>query len=336
MLFRRTTGEEDAPNPNAIKYTGGGTKERRRYEGEELLDYNEDDSDHMDVDEGAVLAGKMRLQSTNSSVFENDLDPALHPLQSNALGNNSCQLPDEYIRARTARRADFEPKRVPGIGKLNRSVTHCAKQFACGSFDSIPDKRLDEVFKVHSVARRANYSLSFNPEKLTCTVCASEHPVIEQKKPVCIILCDQNFRPHISSASDSENCPAVIRIEDGRLHELLAIFGDIFGRTLSDGSGLPAGSVILLSSLTDLGGGGLRKTRRGSGESDLRDTVESGSDGGGRAGRGGPAGRRRERPSNQRLGEPRRMAGGTAHARRDHPAADTGKDLGFAGAGTDN
>jgi len=126
------------------------------------LDYNEDDSDNMDVDEAAALASKMRLQSTASSVFEKEFDPALHPLQRDAPDNTS--LPDEYIRPRTARRADIELKRLSGIGNLTRSAKTDTKQFTCGSFDTVPDKRLTEVFKVHSVARKANYTLSFDPE----------------------------------------------------------------------------------------------------------------------------------------------------------------------------
>jgi len=272
---RPTTGERSSPRNYGDNETGDNTKGRKRYEGEELLDYQEDDSDGsgMDVDEAAALAGKLRLQSTNSSVFEsgtaNKSNPALHQLNSDAPGSDSCQLPDEYIRARTARRIDSELKRLPGIGKLSRSSEQEVRQFACGNFDSITDKRLAEVFKVHSVARRANYSMSFDPERLTCTACLNEHAIIEQKKPVCIVLSDQNFPPHMSGGGDGSesdpgtgarhSCPAIVRVEDGKLSELQAIFCDIFGRKLADGAGLPAGSVIMINSLSDLGGVGLEK-----------------------------------------------------------------------------
>jgi len=208
-LFRKLTGQAIAPDPQeraraALAREAG---KREAYQGENLLDASDSDisdkeSDlRMDVDSATSLAAKMRLQSSSSSVFENSAqitDLTLHPLQQRALSSDKCPLPDEYIRARTARRFDAEPQALGGIGPLTRSgeVGEMAtKSFSCGNFDSIPDKRLGEVFKVHSVARCSNYTLSFDPEKLECTACKDPHPILVEKKPTCIILADQNFPP---------------------------------------------------------------------------------------------------------------------------------------------
>jgi len=205
-LSRMLTGLLAAPEQHET--ARGGAQEtkkggnREEYQGESLLDASdsEEDGTRMDVDGAAALVAKMRIQSSDS-VFENgspNPNPTLRPLQKDALDPDTCPLPDEYVRARTARRIDSVPQKLPGIGPLTRSGDvgdMAAKSFACGNFDSVPDKRLGEVFKVHSVARRSNYTLSFDPEKLMCTACKVSHPVLLEKKPACIILTDQNFPP---------------------------------------------------------------------------------------------------------------------------------------------
>jgi len=193
------TGKEIAPE-NTGKRRGN---PREAYAGESLLDQSDSDNGDtgMDVDTTAALAAKMRIQSSSSSVFElNTGTPSLRPLQSAAHEPDRCPMPDEYARARTARRFDADPHALPGIGPFTRSGEVGSKgttTFACGSFDAIPDKRLGEVIKVHSVSRKSNYTLSFDPEKLMCTACKIEHPVIG-KNPVCIVLTDQNFPPPTS------------------------------------------------------------------------------------------------------------------------------------------
>jgi hypothetical protein len=70
--------------------------------------------------------------------------------------------------------------------------------------------------------------------------------------PCCFVLSDQCFPPTMPAAGGF-NCMTVLRIEDGRLDELVDIFSYYFRKCLKPGGGgLPHGSVILLGSLAQL------------------------------------------------------------------------------------
>jgi len=92
--------------------------------------------------------------------------------------------------------------------------------------------------------------------------CDSGHDVINEKKPALIILSDQNFPPHMAPGEKEKNCAAIIRVEDATLSELVSVFCDVFRNYVGSGvggAGLPTGSVVLLSSLSDLERNGLEK-----------------------------------------------------------------------------
>jgi len=264
--------------PEGESITGAGhaepgkkkTAKNYRYENENLLSESSMDMSEEEADEELThnkksskkssnmsisehITGKLRLGST-SSVFEKDSPPP-HTAKT------PVKMPDEYYRARTARRAGETRQAINGIGPLTRAG-ETAKSYRVGSFDAIDDSRLMKVVKVHSVARKANYTLSFDPELMKCTACDSGHDIVAEKTPTLIILSDQNFPPHLSPADPSNTCAAIIRVEDASLGELVGVFSDVFRNMVGGGAGrtgLPAGSVVAIASLSDLERSGLER-----------------------------------------------------------------------------
>ncbi len=83
-------------------------------------------------------------------------------------------------------------------------------------------------------------SSSFDPAKLMCISCSSEHPVF-YKKPVVIILSDQNFVPSLSGKCG--DCIHIVRLENASLLELFELATEIFGDvTFQEGSNFMFGS----------------------------------------------------------------------------------------------
>ena len=67
--------------------------------------------------------------------------------------------------------------------------------------------------------------------------------------PTCYILSDQNFPPVLPS-NGIDNCPAIIRVEDASLSDLVTTFMRL---TRGRGYDLGIGSFLLISSLNHLG-----------------------------------------------------------------------------------
>ncbi len=93
------------------------------------------------------------------------------------------------------------------------------------------------VMKGHDTVNQS-ISSSFDPAKLVCICCKSEHPVVG-KNPVVIFFSDQNFFPNLSTTSGE--CIHVVRLENalhGELYELaIEMFRDVV---------FPEGSVPFL------------------------------------------------------------------------------------------
>jgi hypothetical protein len=87
-------------------------------------------------------------------------------------------------------------------------------------------------------------SASFDPAKLVCISCNTEHTVIG-KKPSCFMFSDQNFVSSISSPS--KECVNVVRIENATLIELYDTAKEILGN-----ASLPEGSIFMFGSVSHL------------------------------------------------------------------------------------
>jgi hypothetical protein len=76
---------------------------------------------------------------------------------------------------------------------------------------------------------------------LFCIGCSKPHHILGGNKPAILVFTDQNFVPFLSA--DSENCIAIVRLENPSLNELADIAGEILDRY-----NLPADSVLLFGS----------------------------------------------------------------------------------------
>jgi hypothetical protein len=93
---------------------------------------------------------------------------------------------------------------------------------------------------------------------MLCLACEKLHSLnerMEREEPVALVLCDQNFPPILPTIDG--RCISVIRIEDGRLFELEKTFAEILPGILKPHGRLPAGSVVMVGSLSHLGSHGL-------------------------------------------------------------------------------
>jgi hypothetical protein len=87
-------------------------------------------------------------------------------------------------------------------------------------------------------------SVSFDPSKLLCVTCKTEHP-IPGKKPVTIFFSDQNFIA--SMEGNCNSCLNIVRMEDASLSDLCRLSREIFGNIR-----FPEGSVHLFGSASYL------------------------------------------------------------------------------------
>jgi hypothetical protein len=128
------------------------------------------------------------------------------------------------------------------------------EKISIGSFSVNGDHRTSICHFRALMDRKMNICFSFDPLTLKCGNCPDRgsHDVdgggsggrgggIRQT----YILSDQNFPPAIP-CTDGE-CLKIIRVENGSLSEIVSCFLD-----LMRGRGVPAGSVILLSSASHL------------------------------------------------------------------------------------
>ena len=101
--------------------------------------------------------------------------------------------------------------------------------------------------------------MSVNPKDLVCLTCPEKHAFVkpcQSPPPVCVSLTDQSFPPFVS-ASLSESCVTVLRVEDGKLSDLDKLFRDVFREHVTPVGHLPHGSVVMVGSVTHLSLSGL-------------------------------------------------------------------------------
>jgi hypothetical protein len=114
---------------------------------------------------------------------------------------------------------------------------------------SVDDERMLFNSNNFRLDKGRNVSCSFEKTGMTCVVCPTgTHNVLEGKdnRPVVFAIADQNFSANLP-AKDGKDCIRVLRVEDGSLREITGEFVSMMGKKT-----IPAGSVVLLGSLTQL------------------------------------------------------------------------------------
>jgi hypothetical protein len=109
----------------------------------------------------------------------------------------------------------------------------------------------------HRTNANRNISSSVTVD-LECLACATPHSLRDNVSaclPLVVVLADQAFPPMIPGRDG--RCIVIIRVEDGLLFELEQAFADIFAELLGPNGSFPRGSVVLLGSISHLGGRGL-------------------------------------------------------------------------------
>lgn len=76
--------------------------------------------------------------------------------------------------------------------------------------------------------------------------------------PVVIIGSDQCFPPYVLPRPSGGDCLRIVRVEDGSLDEVVSVLKDVLRNYARPAGGLPHGSLILLSSLSQLSRVGLQ------------------------------------------------------------------------------
>jgi hypothetical protein len=120
-----------------------------------------------------------------------------------------------------------------------------------GSFKLNGEAAMGAPFEKKVFGQKKIVTFSFDPQTLVCGVCTDEHQVMGEGKsdnpiPKIFVLADQGFPGGVVPAPGG-GCVAVIRRECGSLADLTDLFCEV-----TAGCDIPAGSVILLSSLSHL------------------------------------------------------------------------------------
>jgi hypothetical protein len=159
------------------------------------------------------------------------------------------------IKAMKARQC--APAALGGVGGFARGQIEGRPSSDVG-FDLEGDCRKFRAQLFHDVANGKNVSISFEFNGFDCLACEPTHSIrgrLDSGEPIAIFLSDQSFPP-VLPASDS-NCAVVVRVEGGRLFELEKTFKEIFVDYTAPRGRLPAGSVVLVGSLSHLAAFGL-------------------------------------------------------------------------------
>ena len=125
-------------------------------------------------------------------------------------------------------------------------------------FHSVPDARVHRSILVEDMDNLAVCSASFNPGSWLCVACNNNHALLPRKRNLSqwaggrkvIFLTDQDF-PAVLPSTENK-CPIIVRREGGSLTEI----GDTFCKLLGEFA-VPEGSIILVSSLSQLRNDGL-------------------------------------------------------------------------------
>ena len=153
-----------------------------------------------------------------------------------------------YLQCRTARRlAEKGTCRTHDITSAPDPDPQPNKPTIIG--DLLPeDKYSFRGSRVMHAGQIVNQSicLSFDPSNMNCLACHKEHSVTGFVKPAVVGVSDQNFVTSVTGGEMS-SCIAIVRLEDGDLHDLTTLTFKIFERQV-----VMSGSVFLLGSASHL------------------------------------------------------------------------------------
>jgi hypothetical protein len=164
-------------------------------------------------------------------------------------GTNGTGLPRAYANVRAARSDSSTVRPLYG------SEVYLINDL--GTFVSTGDNRTFLANHRHCYTTKANISTSFELDTMACNTCTfrgkhrvlrreTERPDTVDDSPIVFVLSDQCFPPVLSPEGEGE-CIKIMRIEDGRIMELLDAFIDA-----TKGFVIPAGSVVVLCSASHL------------------------------------------------------------------------------------
>jgi lysophospholipase L1-like esterase len=136
------------------------------------------------------------------------------------------------------------------------NLTKLAQKLFITSFDTPGNTDTEKTFiatrhNTHQNTKQ-NLTASFDPKTLTCTACTPTHGILNTYRdntthPLTLVYSDQNFNCTLAGYDNNSLCVKIMRLEDGSLRDGVDLIFEIFGK-----GGLPAGTVILLGSLSDL------------------------------------------------------------------------------------
>jgi hypothetical protein len=152
-----------------------------------------------------------------------------------------------YHQCRTARRTSYTDKlvSVSGDGTFGSFVSSQSPPIGNltdhpGFCDTFHGSRIRSGTEIVN----QSVSMSFDPSKLLCVTCKTEHPILG-KKPTTVFFSDQNFITGMEGSNNS--CLNVVLMEDTSLSDLCRLSVEIFGNVR-----LPEGSVLMFGSASYL------------------------------------------------------------------------------------
>jgi len=193
----------------------------------------------------------------NDDVFAGHSDKSASLRAPPPPSQTAGSLPAQYARVRAARRMFMRATQLNSISGFSRQPAPGYPD-GIGHFDVQGDLRQLACQNVHNIKERSNFSMSLDPAKLECLACTERHLFIRNDNPACIVAADQNFSP-LLPAKIGLDCIGVIRVEDGSLAEITALFRDVFRNYTRPAGCLPPGSIILLGSISHLAMNGLQQ-----------------------------------------------------------------------------
>jgi hypothetical protein len=196
-------------------------------------------------------------KGTGKGKGKNEPPPTPASEESGSATQNAI-FKQQYFVIRAQRARQSAGTELGGVGPYGRDS---AKDNVLGieqGFEVNGDQRQFRAKNFHDARGGRNVSSSLEPEGMLCLACEKQHSLserIEREEPVALVLCDQNFPPILPT--NDGRCISVIRVEDGRLFELEKTFAEILPGIVKPHGRLPAGSVVMVGSLSHLGGHGL-------------------------------------------------------------------------------
>ena len=199
----------------------------------------------------------------------------IDPLGSPAGGSGSMRgsvtegdepkFPPAYNIIRAGRVKALEAARLGALGRTGRTATVAKIGYFKGGLLLAGDSRPFMVQNYHCRETMVNVSLTVGKttkggvDELSCLSCPAPHSISGRMAgdglPGVFLLADQSF-PAVLPVSGGD-CTVVVRVEDGRISDLEQVFLDRLKAFTRPHGTLPAGSVVLIGSLSHLAAFGL-------------------------------------------------------------------------------